>query len=154
MNLKLYLYLGCAIALGLLLWRFEYLSSKVTSQQLEIDQGVAREAAYALNIERKEKQITQYAINEKISIKTIEDGINETNRIRKCIDDGTCILRIRTSCPSLPKTSADSGTLGTSEPARLDAGLEQDILNFKGRIAEITAHYQELYDDCSDIKNP
>ena len=137
--------MGCAIALGLLLWRFEYLSSKVISQKLEIDQGAAREAAYALNIERKEKQIKTYAANEAISIKTIEDGINETNRIRKCIDDGTCILHIRTSCPKLPQVATDTGASSARESARLDARLEQDILNLRINIIKVKANYDELY---------
>lgn len=153
MNLKLYLYIAIAIGLVGLLWRFEYLSSKVTSQKLELDQGIAREAAYALNIERKEKQIKAYAENEKISIKTIEDGVNETNSIRKCIDDGTCILRVRTSCPKLPKAATDTGALRPEESARLNAGLEQDILNLRNNIVKMKANYDELYANALSDRN-
>jgi hypothetical protein len=152
---KIYIYVGVTIAIGLLVWRFEYLSSKVSEQAVEIDQGKAREAAYELNIKEQNEKIQTYADNETVNLKTIEDGTNETNRIRKCIDDGSCVLHIRSSCPKLPQTSTNSNSSGTTESARPDAGLGQDILTLRNNIVKITANYNELYNDCSaDRKNP
>jgi len=128
-NLKMYFYIGAAIALGLLLWRFEYLSSKVTSQKLEIDQGIAREASYRLSIERQDEQILLYNKKETTYLKAIEDGKNENDSIRKQLVAGTHVLRVAATFPAMPKTSADTATTIAST-AEFSREAEEDYLDY------------------------
>ena len=86
---------------------------------------------------------------------TIEVIENENRTYRDCIADRTCGVRIeRASCPSVPKTTADSSGTQSGSP-ELDADIQQNILDLREGIMKLEADYKWIhasYKNCVEIR--
>lgn len=92
--------------------------------QRKIDATAAAARAYTARVDTEQTQ----------ALKVAQD---ETNRLRSCIADGTCGLRIRTQCPKpaaiVPGTAA-SASVGIATSTELADDARQDYFALRGAI--------------------
>lgn len=70
----------------------------------------------------------------------LKGDADETERLRTCVRNGTCGLRIRASCPTnTPNVpgAPQGGGLDTGTGSRLDANAESDYFALRGGISRI-----------------
>jgi prophage endopeptidase len=68
----------------------------------------------------------------------LKGDANETERLRACVRDDTCGLRVRASCPTNPAGvpgAAQGGSVDTGAGARLDADVEPHYFTLRGGIS-------------------
>jgi prophage endopeptidase len=91
-------------------------------------------AAYA-DRDAKQDELNRIAADGLANLKKAND---ETERLRRCVADGSCGLRIRATCPANPPgvpTAADGASVGAGTGAVLDTAAGQDYFALRANIA-------------------
>lgn len=90
--------------------------------------------AYAQR-DAKQDELNRIAADGLASLKKAND---ETERLRRCVADGSCGLRIRATCPANPlgvPSAADGGSVGAGAGAVLTSDAGQDYFALRANIA-------------------
>lgn len=149
---RLYLALGLVAALGLAWWRYDYVVSDRDAEKLRADQAVENYTTTKakLDTERQNAADAEQRLKQRIADKeAIENELREKN---KCIDAGTCGVRVRwrdAICAGNTVRSSEPGASGSDEEtitydrdfarwnATLEASIEDNIKQIEGLQAEL-----------------
>lgn len=77
-------------------------------------------------------------------VKGIQDAKAETRRLRKCIDNGTCSVHLKTDNPNQPSPSSDTpGSLGNAASG-ISKGTAERVLNLHDAVNADAAKLEYL----------
>lgn len=121
-------------------WR---LGAKLDAYKAEQAGAVATANASALALQKRLDNERDGRAVELAAIDTLHAGQlkkeqDETKRLRTCIDNGTCGLRVNTigpACPSAVPGPADSGSVDTGAGTRLTPAAERDYFSLREGLA-------------------
>lgn len=80
----------------------------------------------------------------------LKDARDETDRLRRCIADGTCGLRVRAICPK-PAVDVPSAPANTSVDTPTSAGLDRDVGEDYFRFRDALTLVQRQLAGCQQI---
>lgn len=136
---RLYLALGLLAVIGLGWWRYDYIVKDRDAEKARADQAVENytTAKAKLDTERQNAADAEQRLKQRIADKeAIENELREKN---KCIDAGTCGVRVRWKsaiCAGNSVRSADAGANGSDEIQTTERG------DFERWVADLTASVQ------------
>ena len=129
-NLRLYIYAALlVVAIGLLL-RYNYLSDRVSKQDIEI-------AQYKINAETAAKQIKNADAARTAYLTQLEASKHEIDILRSSVSSGATVLRVKAKC-SVPKASPNTAGASTAAP-ELTEDARQDYYSLISGISEINS---------------
>lgn len=123
-------------------WR---VGAKVDAVRAEHSMAVAEAARLALNAQRalddrRDALAQRLSEIEGAAAQRVKESNDETLRLRACIADGTCGLRIAATCPApvrvVPGAPA-SGIMGSGAGARLTPAAERDYFALREGLARV-----------------
>lgn len=122
------------------LWQIKSLSEDKAKLELTVKRQAAdlKRADEILNEERAAVLKAQQDRTEYLA--QIKEAEDETQKLRSCLADGTCGLRIRATCPTVPKTPGDT-TGAEAVTARLDPAAERSYTALLSGIKKFQAMY-------------
>ena len=107
---KLYITLGVLVLIGALWWKYDNMVTTIANQKTAIassDATIVNLKTSIADAEKRAKESNDRLNDHLTRVKAAED---ETERLRNCVADGTCGLRIKSSCPRVPQTQGESST--------------------------------------------
>lgn len=131
---------GFAAGWGVNGWHSDAKLSKVKAEyaQSSVDATQRALASQKELFERKEKRAQELSTIDKLELEKLKGAENETQRLRACLRNGTCGLRIAAVCPApssqLPGTTASS-SMDPSAAAGLTDAAGQAYLDLRDQIA-------------------
>lgn len=137
---KLYIGLAVVVATGAALWRLDYLRGANVDLRRELAVAQASQAR-SQELLTEERQARAEAEDRRGAyLIELQRASNETERLRDCIADGTCGLRVNTTCPAVPAAPSDAaGAAGTSP--ELDARARRAYFALREGLTRLEADF-------------
>lgn len=114
-----YLIAGLGLALILALWRIDNVTTARDVARDAVTESDAKVASLRVTLRISRELITDFQADEAEYQKEKTDAQDEADRLRRCLADGTCGLRVNAICPSV---RVDRSTAVAGEP---DAGAPE-----------------------------
>lgn len=144
-------YLIAALVLGLVLalWRIDHVTSDRDNAVTAAEQSDAKAASLRVTLRLQRELATDQASIESDFLKEKKRAEDEADRLRRCLADGSCWLRVAATCPSV---RVDGAGAAVSEPdagsPRLTAAAERAypalVAGLKTQRAQISGLQAEL----------
>lgn len=107
---KLYITLGMVALIGAALWRYDHVVTVSENRRIAMESALAAVKVLQESIAEEERR--RKAADDRLNdhLTRLQVAENETKRLRDCIDDGTCGLRIKTVTTRVSETQGESST--------------------------------------------
>lgn len=89
------------LALILALWRIDNVTADLDAARDAVTESDAKAASLRVTMRLQRELITDYQAAEAEYQKEKTDAQDEADRLRRCLADGTCGLRVNAICPSV-----------------------------------------------------
>lgn len=144
-------YLIASLVLGLVLalWRIDHVTSDRDNAVTAAEQSDAKAASLLVTLRLQRELATDQASIESDFLKEKQRAEDEADRLRRCLADGSCWLRVAATCPSVrvDGTGATASDLDAGGP-RLTAAAERAypalVAGIKTQRAQIIGLQAEL----------
>lgn len=144
-------YLIAALVLGLVLalWRIDHVTSDRDNAVTAAEQSDAKAASLLVTLRLQRELATDQASIESDFLKEKQRAEDEADRLRRCLADGSCWLRVAATCPSVrvDGAGATASDLDAGGP-RLTAAAERAypalVAGLKTQRAQIIGLQAEL----------
>ena len=130
---------GFTVGWGTNGWRADAKLSRVKTEYAQSSMYATQRALLDQKnlFERKEHLTQELAQADKLELEKLKGAENETQRLRACLRNGTCGLRVAAICPTtssqLPSPTSSS-SVDTTTPTRLTEAAGQDYLDLRAQI--------------------
>ena len=151
-----YLIAGLGLALILAMWRIDNVTSDRDEAVKAVTESDAKAASLRVTMRLQRELITDYQVAEAEYQKEKTDAQDEADRLRRCLADGTCGLRVNATCPSVRvgrstavTTVSDAGTPELTAAAGWDySALQQGLKEQRAQIKGLQAALISLHGKC------
>lgn len=140
---------GLGVLLILALWRADHLGAELDQADRAVVQSEARVNSLRATLSLQRELATDMAKTDADYQTEVKDAQDEAERLRRCIADGTCGLRVNATCPSVrvDRTAAAAGEPDAGTP-RLTAAAERAypalVAGLKAQRAQIIGLQKQL----------
>lgn len=140
---------GLGVLLILALWRVESLGESLEQANKAVLQSGRRAESLRATLALQRELATDTAKIDTDYQAEVKDAQDEAERLRRCIADGTCGLRVNATCPSVrvDRSAAAAGEPDAGAP-RLTAAAERAypalVAGLKTQRAQITGLQKQL----------
>ncbi len=148
-----YLIAGLALALVLALWRVDHVTADRATAVAQRDAAVAAVASLRATLRLQRALAADLVAIETTHLMEKRDAEDEAERLRRCLADGSCGLRVAATCvrvdgPATATGEPDAGTPELTAAARsaypaLVTGLQQQRAQIIGLQRALTALHGE-----------
>lgn len=143
--------LAAIAALGLLLilalWRVDHLGAELEQADKAVLQSEARVKSLRTTLALQRELAVDQAATETNYLTEVKDAQDEAERLRRCIADGTCGLRVAATCVRVDGAATAAGEPDAGTP-RLTAAAERAypalVEGLKRQRAQITGLQDQL----------
>lgn len=145
--------LAAIVALGALLtlalWRADHLSAELEQADRAVVQSEARVKSLRTTLNLQRELAADQAVTETNYLTEVKDAQDEAERLRRCLADGSCGLRVNATCPSVrvDRAAAAAGEPDAGTP-RLTAAAERAypalVAGLKTQRAQIKGLQEQL----------
>lgn len=153
--------IAIAAALGVLLilalWRIDSVTSERDSAVAAADRSAAKAESLRVTLRISRELITDYQAAEAEYQKETTDAQDEADRLRRCLADGTCGLRVNATCvrvdrPTATAGESDAGTAELTAAAGWDySALQQGLKEQRAQIKRLQKTLSGLHSKCKII---
>lgn len=144
-----YLIAGLGLALILALWRVDHVTSDRDDALKAVTESDAKAASLRVTMRLQRELITDYQAAEAEYQKEKTDAEDERDRLRRCLADGTCGLRVNATCVRVDRSTAVAGEPDAGSPeltaaagwdySALQQGLKEQRAQIKGLQKTLTS---------------
>lgn len=155
-----YLIAGLGLALILALWRIDHVTSDRDDAVTAAEQSDAKAASLRVTMRLQRELITDYQAAEAEYQKEKADAEDERDRLRRCLADGACGLRVNATCVRVDRPSAVAGEPDAGAPELTAAAgwdysaLRQGLKVQRAQIKGLQKALISLHSKCRIIGEP
>lgn len=137
------------LALILALWRADHLGASLDQASKAVAESQASVKSLRTTLGLQRELATDQSVTETNYITEVKDAQDEAERLRRCIADGTCGLRVAATCPGV-RVDGAATTTGEHDAGapRLTAAAERAypalVAGLKTQRAQIKALQEQL----------
>lgn len=145
---------GLGVLLILALWRADHLGAELDQAGRAVAQSEARVKSLRATLGLQRELATDQAATETNYLTEVKDAQDEAERLRRCIADGTCGLRVAATCVRVDRSTAtasepDAGTPGlTAAAERAYPALVAGLKTQRAQIAGLQEQLITLHSKC------
>lgn len=153
--------IAIAAALGVLLilalWRIDNVTSERDNAVAAADRSDAKAESLRVTLRISRELVTDYQAAEAEYQKEATDAQDEADRLRRCLADGTCGLRVNATCVRVDRTAAtagepDAGTAELTAAAGWDySALQQGLKVQRSQIKRLQNTLITLHSKCKIV---
>ena len=151
-----YLIAGLGLALILALWRVDHVTSDRDAAREAVTVSDAKVASLRVTLRISRELVSDYQASEAEYQKEKTDAEDEADRLRRCLADGTCGLRVNAICPSVrvgrsaaAASEPDAGTPELTAAAGWDySALQQGLKEQRAQIKGLQKALVSLHGKC------
>ena len=138
---------GLGVLLILALWRADHLGAELDQADRAVVQSEARVKSLRATLSLQRELATDMAKTDTDYQTEVKDAQDEAERLRRCIADGTCGLRVAATCVRVDRPTATASEPDAGAP-RLTAAAERAypalVAGLKTQHAQITGLQKQL----------
>ncbi|WP_339731398.1 lysis system i-spanin subunit Rz [uncultured Pseudomonas sp.] len=154
-----YLRIAVVVALLLALWRLDHVTTERDAAVTAAEQSDAKAASLRVTMRLQRELITGFQVAEAEYQKEKTDAQDEADRLRRCLADGTCGVRVNATCPGVrvgrSATAAGGSDAGAPEltaAAGWDfSALQQGLKVQRAQIKRLQKTLFELHRKCKIV---
>lgn len=151
-----YLRIAIVVVLLLVLWRLDHVTTERDAAVTAAKQSDAKAASLRVTMRLQRELITDFQAGEAEYQKEKTDAQDEADRLRRCLADGTCGLRVNAICPSVRvgrsaavASEPDAGTPELTAAAGWDySALQQGLKEQRAQIKGLQTALISLHSKC------
>lgn len=149
-----YLIAGLCLALILALWRIDNVTADRDAARDAVTESDAKAASLRVTMRLQRELVAEYQAAEVEYQKEKTDAEDERDRLRRCLADGTCGLRVNATCVRVDRSTAvagesDAGTPELTAAAGWDySALQQGLKEQRAQIKGLQSALISLHSKC------
>lgn len=149
-----YLIAGLGLALILALWRVDHVTSDRDAAREAVTVSDAKVASLTVTLRISRELVSDYQASEAEYQKEKTDAEDEADRLRRCLADGTCGLRVNATCVRVDRSTAvadepDAGAPELTAAAGWDySALQQGLKEQRAQIKGLQSALISLHGKC------
>jgi prophage endopeptidase len=151
-----YLVAGLGLALILAMWRIDNVTADRDGAVKAVTASDAKAASLRVTMRLQRELITDYQVAEAEYQKEKTDAQDEADRLRRCLADGACGLRVNAICPSVrvgrsaaAASESDAGAPELTAAAGWDySALQQGLKEQRAQIKGLQSALISLHSKC------
>ncbi|SFI69207.1 prophage endopeptidase [Pseudomonas guineae] len=146
-----------SVLLVLALWRIDNVTSERDNAVTAADESAVKAESLRVTLRISRELITDYQAAEAEYQKETTDAQDEADRLRRCLADGTCGLRVNATCVRVDRPTAiagepDAGTAELTAAAGWDySALQQGLKQHRAQIKGLQKALIGLHSKCKII---
>lgn len=155
-----YLIAGLGLALILALWRVDHVTSDRDAAREAVTVSDAKVASLRVTLHISRELVSDYQASEAEYQKEKTDAEDEADRLRRCLADGTCGLRVNATCVRVGRSTTvagepDAGTPELTAAAGWDySALQQGLKEQRAQIKGLQKTLTSLHSKCKIVGAP
>lgn len=152
-----YLIAGLGLALILALWRIDNVTADRDAARDAVTVSDAKVASLRVTLRISRELVSDYQASEAEYQKEKTDAEDERDRLRRCLADGTCGLRVNATCVRVDRSTAVAGEPDAGSPELTAAAgwdysaLQQGLKEQRAQIKGLQSALISLHSKCKIV---
>lgn len=152
--IKAYLAAGVIAILGLMYWRYDYVTTQNAKLKSDLSAASAQLEQSQAIINKERQNAAEVALRAQKFYEDKQHDQTELDNLRKCVADKSCGVRVvKGACPTMPRPNSTAGGAETTDAADRRQ-FEQDYISLVESIKETKSRYNWMQQELITRSHP